>query len=790
MLKIGIIATDLYDYYQQTIISAFKKYFRHREFVSYVFVVSHAIHFIDDSDNKDDFFSILCNSDLDVIVLLSSSLSSLIGVDGLNLLLEKLPLVPKISIGREIPSIDSIVIDGKESVNKLMDHLILKHGAKKIAFIKGPEENQDAIDRFDAYKDSLKRHCIEYDYKLISPGNFLPGDGRRGLSLILDVRKENFDAVFCCHDESAIEVIQSLHQRGYQVPNDISVVGFDNLDIASSFSPSLTTIRQPFFNIGILACKYVENINQNIVNPRVSLINTQVILRESCGCQRSVIFEESSRNLVKSFSFSKSINEAKERILEDTNFPYDIGPANSILKESVNNIAESIIYCKKNMVTTNLIECLNSVLKNTLGFNLNASFWKYVLQEFHLSIIKNSIEKNEELFIRALFSRALLMLYETEKHLHDYNLTDNRALIEYITSIGDMLLTCKSLFELKGILKRHLSNLKIKNCFIVLFSEEKGVGKLFFSRDLKNLVDEKHPDFNMSQIIPDNLGGASNMSYVVNSLKTDNRELGYLLIESGDTPNMMYNFLAEKISYGFKNISLIDRMNSYTLELEEAVKSRTIELNAAYSLIKDKSMKDALTGLYNRRFLEEVLTPKIEKLVTNKRYGVIIIDLDHFKLVNDVYGHESGDMVIKELGKILSYEIRPEDYVIRLGGEEFLLVLREFDESFLSSVVTKIRNAVKNKSFNMSNGDLVNKTCSLGAMVYPPKDPTLLNFKSAIAIIDKCLYISKNQGRDRGIVIEIDSTQFSGCDSSGDYIVNNFDRCLSTKKIKLIRCKD
>lgn len=790
MIKIGIIVTDLYDYYQQAFVNAFKSYCKDRDMVSYIFICGH---------KDESLFNLICNSNVDVIVMLSSPLSSMYGIDGLRSFIDKLPKVPKISIGLEIEGINSIVVDGKTSVSELMNHLIIKHGVKRIAFIKGPEQNYNANSRFEAYKESLKKHNIDYDYKLVSPGNFTPGDGRKGLSLIMDVRKESFDAVFCCHDLSAFEVIRSLNDRGYRVPEDIPVVGFDNLDIASSFSPSLTTIRQPFFNIGLLAGKYAENLFHEIKNPALSVINTQVMLRESCGCKRSVVFEPTYDNKSETLSFETAVLNAKDSILHKIRFPYDIGSVTNILDSAVVSISNSITLCDEVRNTSDLIETVVRILKSTIHFQISASFWKFVLQEFFISIHKCHLDRERELFISSLFSRALLMLYETEKRLHDYNRTDNRALIQYTNSIGDMLLTCKSILELKEILKRHLSNLKVKNCFMILYTEEEGVGELFFSRNLEDFMDDGQQRFNTNKIIPNNLNEASKLSYVISPLIVDDTELGYVLIELSDTPDIMYSFVAEKVSYGLKNISLLERMNSYTQELEDAVGARTRELNAAYSQLKERSMRDALTGLYNRRFLEEVLTAKSQKLIknlinksydNNQRYGVIMIDLDHFKLVNDVYGHPSGDAVIKELGKIFSYLVRPEDYVIRLGGEEFLLVLRKFDDTFLSNVVSKIRKAVKDNAFTMLNGDVIHKTCSLGAMVFPPSNPNLIDFKSAISIIDKCLYVSKNEGRDRGVVIEIDSTQFSGCESSGNYITNNFDKCLSTNKIKLIHCKE
>lgn len=780
MINVGIIVTDLYDYYQQTFLNGFKSFCKDKNIKMFVFVGDS----LGSNSDEDSFFSIIYNSSVDVILMLSVPLASLCGFTALQGFIDCLPDIPIISVGLDIPGIESIIIDNKMGVSKLMDHLVVNHNLKKIAFIKGPDTNKEASDRFDAYRESLSRHNIPFNYKLVAPGNFSSGDGRKGLSLILDIRKEKIDAVFCCHDLAAFEVIRNLNSRGINVPGDIPVVGFDNLDISSSFSPSLTTVRQPVFNIGVMAGRYVENISLNISNPDSVLVDTHVILRESCGCSRSIIFYNNNGAPKIKSGFKELIKGAQDQIINKSRFNNDIGDSNKILIDAVERISDSIIYCDENQSSEKLIVTIESILKDTMDMQFDASFWKYVLEEYYITISSGSFTRERQLYVSSLLNSALIMLYETEKKIQDFKNVDNRSIIQYTNYIGDMLLTCKNDKELKQILKNHLSTLTIKNCFIVLFTDDKGIGELYFTRNMERLFDDDVYRFDMSTLLPRNIGNAWDLSYIVCSLRVDNKELGYILIENGDTPNIMYNFVSEKVSYGFKNISLIEKMNSYTRELEEAVEGRTKELKLANSKLQERSMRDQLTGLYNRRFLEEIVIPSSNSSL----FGIILVDLDHFKMVNDLYGHSSGDTVIQELAKIFRYLVRPEDYVIRLGGEEFLLVLRDFQADFLVSIVEKVRKTVKKSRFIMGNGDEINKTCSLGAMVYPPSLPALIDFKSAISIIDKCLYRSKNRGRDRGHVIDICSDQFSGCENAGLYITNNFEKCITTNKIKLIEC--
>ncbi len=798
MKRVGIILTNLYDFSQKAFLNGFDSYCKEKKIKTFVFVSNFKKDYHKDKIQHSSLFSLIYKSNVDIIIILSSPISSIIGKEGLQDFVSCLPNVPIINYGVEIPGLVNIIVDNKKGISLLMSHLIEGHGLRKIAFIKGPDTNQEALDRFFSYKESLSKYKIQYNSKLVAPGSFSPGDGRKGISLIMDVRRETFEAVVCCHDLAAFEVIRALNSRGYSVPEDVAVVGYDNLDISSCYSPSLTTVLQPFFNIGLLAGTYVDNILLKIKNQELSLVDVKIMNRESCGCIRSTGFKtggdiaNNDQPLI-----DEIIYNARDRIIEDREFGYEIGESGILLRRSIERIADSIIYCDISQDGDDLTRVMEDILLSTLSIQLDAAFWKYVLEEYYIDIVNRITYKDRQIFISSIITRSILTLYEVEKKIDDYRNIDNLSLIQYINFIGDRLLTSNSDEELKDILKNNLSNIRVKNCFIVLYTETPGIGELFFTRNMKNLLDDEVYRFNLSKLLPQKIDDPDNIIYITKSIVINDVEVGYILIEKAEAPEIIYTFLSEKISYGFKNIQIIKKMKSYTNELEDAVRLRTQELQQANNQLQDRYFKDQLTGIYNRRFLEEVLIPQTKTFVDMYKndlvkrencYAMIIADLDHFKEVNDIYGHSSGDKVIKELGRIFSYVIRPEDYVIRLGGEEFLLILREFDENYILNIVNKIRKSVSESGFQMDNGDTIFKTCSLGAMMFPSTTADLFDFKSAISIIDKCLYKSKENGRNRGYVINIDAEQFRGCENVTEYITNNFEKCIIDKKIELMEC--
>ncbi len=157
------------------------------------------------------------------------------------------------------------------------------------------------------------------------------------------------------------------------------------------------------------------------------------------------------------------------------------------------------------------------------------------------------------------------------------------------------------------------------------------------------------------------------------------------------------------------------------------------------------AMQDPLTGAFNRRYLNEKLQ---DEFLRAKRYGlgftVISCDIDHFKKINDTYGHGYGDTVLEELVKIIRTAIRKTDYIARIGGEEFLIVCHSPGGSGGYVIAEKIRLAIENSVFE-HNGETVPVTMSFGVADYYPE---VKSAEELIRISDERLYTAKNAGRN------------------------------------------
>ncbi len=227
---------------------------------------------------------------------------------------------------------------------------------------------------------------------------------------------------------------------------------------------------------------------------------------------------------------------------------------------------------------------------------------------------------------------------------------------------------------------------------------------------------------------------------------------------------------------------------SERLLLEASLRERNRELEKAYQALDEVSRSDPLTGLRNRRFVMQHIERDLQRC--NERYQawqgfagmrppeasdliVFLLDLDHFKRVNDQYGHVAGDEVLRQVRARLQRVFREDDYLVRWGGEEFLIVARQVDREQAPLLAERLRLAFSQDAFTLPSGDLLQQTCSVGFACYPflPHAPQALNWQQVIDLADQALYLAKKAERNtwRGLeaLAQVDQQQLSSALAQG-----------------------
>ncbi len=230
-----------------------------------------------DPEKEMEYLKVLKEKMVDGVLYMSTSLEPNI-VELIDKLQMPMVLVETTSKEGNTPS---VTIDNEQAALDAVNYLI-KNGNKKIAYIGTHEDevNASAL-RYTGYKNALKQNGMKLDDKLVYFGGLKASDGYEGIANILN--EENIDAVFCSSDEIAMGAINALRDKGIKVPDNVDVIGFDNIYSASIFYPKLTTIAQPMYDMGSVGMRMlIKIINKKEIEKENYVLKHELIERDSC----------------------------------------------------------------------------------------------------------------------------------------------------------------------------------------------------------------------------------------------------------------------------------------------------------------------------------------------------------------------------------------------------------------------------------------------------------------------------------------------------------------------------
>src|SRR5690554_4538160 len=195
-------------------------------------------------------YDLINPENVDALILPMSIFHTFDDLEEINRFCRRYFPLPIVSITLPVENASCILIDNKKGLRDVINHLIRDHGRKRIAFLQGTPNNLDAEERYATYLEVLQTNKLPFNPELVCPGDFTPFSADKAMRLLLDVRKVPFDAVVAANDDMALAAMALLKERGIRVPEDVSVVGFDNIEASWFSRPGLTTIRQPLYEIG------------------------------------------------------------------------------------------------------------------------------------------------------------------------------------------------------------------------------------------------------------------------------------------------------------------------------------------------------------------------------------------------------------------------------------------------------------------------------------------------------------------------------------------------------------
>lgn len=683
--------------------------------------------------------------------------------------------LPIVTIGERFKDYPSVTTDNYMGMRQVVDHLIEKHGYRRIAFIKGPPCKETYI-RFQAYCDSLANHRIDYDPSLVFNGDFRFESGSEAVRTFM---KENirFDALVASNDNMAMGALIELNKSNKNLIYTLPITGFD--DSMNGRIYGLTTVRQNFYEQTYKAAEILLNIIEGRDCPRHVEIPSRMILRSSCGCVPTVVKKAyvNPGLIEKKCNTEEQIDQIMEA-LEELNQTLNIDNSALLkgLMKQERQVLDAFFDEYLNGSKDRFVMAIHSLILWCSDNNIDWLFIQDFLPAIRKSVIRHLAAREEVIRAENILHAAMIYLFDTLQADYANRSISNPLLAENTERLGEALMASLDYESQLKTVCQLLPQLGFHTCYIALFEDQErplDKSRLFLAMTSRSCYKEGTQGmvFNTLDLLPKPFMEdlyKDRFNIVVQVLHQGNNRMGYVILDFDNTINNNCETIRYRLSVSLKATMLIERITKQAADLEIQVKERTRELSESNKHLKEEiakrkdveeqlkqalkdlkyyneqlhiqSIRDELTQLYNRRGFMQLGNEYYE---TAKRNGtdflLLYADLDGLKMINDKFGHGEGDYAIASAANILNKTFRNTDIISRLGGDEFTVIITGAspkDEKDIRHRIQRycdLHNELSKKPYELS--------ISLGFAHYYPGSPD--SFEDLLRAADEALYADK-----------------------------------------------
>lgn len=353
MKNIAVVLYDFSTEYCSTVVDGISSFFKDKEDVRYIITTA----YLPNSKEGTEFqywtsLELLKSDFIDGIIILTNSFSEDLKIDEISQRLQDFSKKPVVSVGvalnLENNYFTHTVCD--KAYEQVVSHLKNVHMRKRIAFFSGEKDNSpEAVERFEAYKKALAANGLEYDPKLVFPGDFTPGTSREVLNSLYHSKEEiDFDAVLCVNDFSAGGCLLAFGDLDVKVPEDVSIIGFDDSDFSQITFPTLSSINQTIPYSGKKSAEIMYSILNGEKVEKESFIYVNPVYRQSCGCiscdtDSSAFIDYNGKYHERDFDKQQ---QQKEKMFNNADVLTNINRLLNLMnsKISMNKIQDTVMY--------------------------------------------------------------------------------------------------------------------------------------------------------------------------------------------------------------------------------------------------------------------------------------------------------------------------------------------------------------------------------------------------------------------------------------------------------------
>jgi sigma-B regulation protein RsbU (phosphoserine phosphatase) len=507
-------------------------------------------------------FDLVSADSVDGVIVLSSCLSGEVGATGLQSFCERFAGLPLCTIGEPVGNLPSAVVDNEHGVRALLKHLIVDHGYRRIGLIRGPVGNAEADTRYRTSCRELAAHAIDFDPSLVRVGDFLSESGRVAMDSLLDAAADTLDAVVAANDYMALGALEALARRAGRLRRTIAVTGFDDIDDANFSAPPLTTVEQPFADLGASAVRCIHSQLQHEQVPAQVVLHTSLVIRRSCGCTPDGDAEPAALMLRGSIgNFEVKFMLQREALMAELSRA-SRGSFRGLGNWEVTLIA-ALVDDLRGMPGDVFEAATDRVLRNLDG--AKAEVWRFqdVVTALRLRTLRILGEHApERARAEDLFQLAFRMTTQAVMRRQAGSRLALERTWRVLNDLGTGMAQCSDQATFTAVLDRELPRLGVRQAFLSSYLDPISDGQprraqLLYGLDKSiRIAAADHEPFLARALLPTRLASAvPSLSWVVLPLFFRELDQGFALVELHANEGATYEALRVHLSVGLAGIS-------------------------------------------------------------------------------------------------------------------------------------------------------------------------------------------------------------------------------------------
>ncbi len=499
---------------------------------------------------------------LDGIITWASSLGGVVGLAEINAFHNRYRGLPIVSLAQFLEGTPTVSIDSYHGMRALLEHLIVDHGYRRVAFIRGPAEHFYAQERYRAYLDTLQEHHLEIDQRLITrPLRWEAG--AEAVNILLDELGlkpgEDFQAVAAVSDMLALWAMKTMQERGYQIPGDVAVTGFNNSIEERMSTPPLTTVDLPFYNQGAKAVEILLALWRGETVPALITLPSALVVRQSCGCPSAAVAQGAYIPDLSAGELSVEeawglLHAARGKCLDEIAAYLHVAAEERRTAWFV-PLCDALLAEIKGSPGNIFISTLEDVLDQAMRVDSDVFLWHGVV-----SILRRwglgGVPRAKKDRFEALFAQAHIAVSEAVQRSHAYWQWQAERQAENLRETARILLTTFDIPQLTNALTEWLPRLGIPSAYLALYDQPGDPGEqarliLAYTAERGRIpVGADGLLFPVKQLVPPDLLPARRYSLVVEPLFFQEKQIGFAVFEIGP----QFRFLA-RIDAGHGDLS-------------------------------------------------------------------------------------------------------------------------------------------------------------------------------------------------------------------------------------------